>query len=63
MTEIQHGEIGCDKMPNEVFRCPKCQRVCCYCFGAADDHLELCDDCAVEMDAWNENQKDDRSNR
>ena len=28
-----------------TYKCLLCERRCCWCFGAADDYPELCDDC------------------
>jgi hypothetical protein len=28
------------------YTCPGCRRFVPYCYGAADEHAELCDDCA-----------------
>lgn len=30
---------------NRSYVCPGCGQRCCYCFGAADDLPEVCDDC------------------
>ena len=34
-----------------TFRCAGCDRTVPWCFGAADDAPELCDDCAPAVDA------------
>ena len=37
----------CDCLPLQTFTCAECETVCGYCYGAADDWPELCDDCAA----------------
>jgi hypothetical protein len=32
-----------------LYRCPGCERLCGWCFGAADELGELCDDCAAHV--------------
>jgi len=53
MTEAVHatwdGSPGSHCKPNETFICPTCQRVCCYCYGCADEYPDLCDDCAAKQ--------------
>lgn len=43
-----HGELDCRRPKEEHFSCAKCGCLACWCFGAADDHFELCDDCASQ---------------
>ena len=35
--------------PGEYYQCAGCLRGCAYCFGAADDYFDYCDDCAHEL--------------
>ena len=34
---------------DEYYQCAGCLRFCAYCFGAADDYFDYCDDCAREI--------------
>jgi len=40
--ECPHGET-------ESYRCKRCRRRCCWCFGAADDLPDHCDDCWAKV--------------
>ena len=44
-VKCQCGECGEDKF----FSCELCNREVPYCFGAADEFEDLCDDCAVRQ--------------
>ncbi len=47
-----HGETS-TLIPEDgehVYECPGCERLVPWCFGAADRHPELCDDCWGEAD-------------
>jgi hypothetical protein len=37
-----------------VYSCPGCRRTCGWCFGCADDMIELCDDCWYEVTKYRE---------
>ena len=35
----------CDGSCPGTYTCRGCERACGWCFGAADEHPDLCDDC------------------
>jgi len=39
-----HGHEPCSCLGRR-YTCPRCKRFVPFCYGAADDHSELCDDC------------------
>lgn len=43
---------GCDGSAPRcggVYQCNRCERLCGYCFGAADEMPGVCDDCFCEI--------------
>ena len=45
---IKCNGMGCGYGGIKTFECGNCGWLCCYCFGASDEHFEWCDDCAAE---------------
>ena len=43
-----HRSRECDDSDGD-YRCKRCRRVCCWCFGAADELPGHCDDCWVDL--------------
>jgi hypothetical protein len=54
-TEIKervHGELECERPPNEVYLCDYCLRFICWCSGGTD--FDGCDDCWVRLGKGND---------
>lgn len=43
-----------------TYVCNRCERVCGFCFGAADDTPGICDDCLFEIGHVEEDEQRDR---
>jgi hypothetical protein len=51
MVKVRHGHLDAKDCPwarGQVFTCPRCKRVACYCFGGEG---RLCDDCHGQVEA------------
>lgn len=44
IVDVSHSLGGCG-LPLLVYACPGCKRLVPWCFGAADDMPDHCDDC------------------
>jgi len=52
-VDHQGGLCGC-VTDDDFFTCELCQRQVPFCFGASDEFDDLCDDCAVRLQARHE---------
>jgi hypothetical protein len=47
---VKHAP-DCNSFCEGLFRCEGCHKLTGACYGAADEHPDLCDDCAFALDS------------